>query len=171
MKARVLIFIGLWLTVAGVIFAAPGCYGRNCESSLETFGIDAGQGEMVSDTQWESSPTVGQWIYFPRQRAYIFDIRALGGRTPYDWNIFLSAASEPNVPGSRSAGNQTTGAGNIALVQNVGPNRVDVVNDTCSDYYLRLVVTVPPFPPAPDAGVVPADVDADAGAVVDAAVP
>jgi len=160
-KSYVFVFLGLWLTVAFVVFAAPGCYGRNCEGELETFGVDAGQGEMVSPTQWESTPTVGPWLSFPRQRAYVFDIRALGGRTPYDWNVFLSAASQPNV-GGPNAGNQTTGAGNIALVQNIGPNRIDVFNDTCSDYYMRLVVTVPPLPPFPGDGGAPV-VDVDAG--------
>lgn len=160
MKARIFVFLALWLIALGVIFAMPGCYGRNCEGEYTTYGIDAGQGELISDDMWESSPTVGEWIHFPRQRGYAFDIRALGGRTPAAHHVYLSAASRPNVPGP-SQGNQTTGAGNIALVQNIGPNRIDVVNDTCSDFYMRLVVWVPPFPPSPtEAGVALNDVDA-----------
>ena len=162
MKARIAAFVGLWLTALAIIALAPGCYGRNCEGGAETFGVDPGQGEMVSDTDWESSPPVGPWIPFPRQRRLVFDIRALGGRTPFRQVVYLSAAAQPNVPGSGQAGNQTVGAGNIALFDNVGPNHIDVVNDTCSDFYMRLVVEVPPFPepppeaepptPVPDAG-------------------
>ncbi|MBX3229242.1 MAG: hypothetical protein KIT84_18525 [Labilithrix sp.] len=165
MKARLFLFVGLWVAAAAGIFAAPSCYPRTCEGQIEFFGVDAGQGSMVSDTMWESTPMVGPWLPFERQSGYVFDIRALGGRTPADVSVFLSAAPEPNVPGP-NAGNQTTGAGNIALVQNVGPNRVDVYNDTCSDYYVRVVVHVPPFPPAPDGGPVvldPPSDDDDAG--------
>lgn len=146
MKARILAFFALWITVAGVIFSAPGCYGRNCEGGVATYGLDAGQGEMVSDTQWESSPEDGQWLPFPRERTWVFDVESWGGRTPFSKIAYLSAQQAPNVPGPNS-GNDTIGAGNIALYQNVSANHIEVVNDTCSDYFLRLAVSLPPLPP------------------------
>ena len=38
---------------------------------------------MIDENTWESGPMDGTWLSFPRQRAYIFDIPALGGRVPY----------------------------------------------------------------------------------------
>lgn len=147
MKARVLVFFGLWLVVAGVIFTAPGCYGRNCEGGTVTYGLDAGQGEMVSDTQWESSPTVGEWLPFPRERTWIFNVDSWGGRTPFFHVAYLSADPQPNVAGSPQSGNDTIGAGNIALYNLVTPNHLELTNDTCSDYYVRLAVELPPTTP------------------------
>lgn len=102
---------------------------------------------MLSDTQWESSPAVGQWLPFPRERTWVFDIESWGGRTPFNQVAYLSADPQPNVTGSTQSGNETIGAGNIALYQNIGPNHIELVNDTCSDYYLRLAVQLPPLPP------------------------
>ena len=147
LKARILIFLGLWVTVALVIFSAPGCYGRNCEGGTVTYGLDAGQGEMLSDTQWESSPEDGHWLPFPRERTYIFDVEAWGGRIPFIKVGYLSAEEQPNVIGSPQAGNDTIGAGNITLFNNSTPNHIEVTNDTCSDYFLRLAVELPPLPP------------------------
>jgi hypothetical protein len=157
---RILAFGALWLSISGAALLAPGCYGRNCEGGVEVFGVDAGQGEMLSETRWQSTPFEGTWLWFPRQRLYIFDIPALGGRTPDVVWPYLSAAPEPMKTGD----NFTAGAGNIALLSGVGPNRVSVKNDSCSDYYLRLVVDVEPLPPpingGADAGIADA---ADAG--------
>ena len=142
-RRRLFALGGLWLAISAAVLLAPGCYGRNCEPSIETFGIDPGQGRMVNDTTWESSPQDSRWVPFPRQRYYVFDIRALGGRTPQIVLPYVSAQEEP----MKGGGNYTLGGGNLTLLANALPNRIDVKNDTCSDYFLRLVVIVPPLPP------------------------
>jgi len=167
---RVASFGALWAVVTGAVLLAPGCYGRNCEGSVEVFGADAGQGIMLDEDTWASSKLDERWLAFPSQRYYIFDIRALGGRTPEVVIPYLSGSPEP----TKNGGNFTIGAGNLAELFSVSPNRVDVKNDTCSDYYLRLVVQMPPLPPATpeldggadDAGIADAsddDAAADAG--------
>ena len=47
---------------------------------------------------------------------------------------------------------------------NVTANHVEVKNDTCSDYFLRLAITLPPVPPntSLDAGAPPPVEIADA---------
>jgi hypothetical protein len=155
--------------VTSAALLSPGCYGRNCEGAIESFGTDAGQGRMLDEDTWESSPQDGTWLWFPRQRYYIFDLRALAGRTPQLIVPYLSANPEP-----KSGGNFTIGGGNLALLSNALPNRVDVKNDSCSDYYLRLVVVAAPFPPSTEVdaaakAVEPGDaVDASAGDASDA---
>jgi hypothetical protein len=134
---------GLWLVVSAGVVLAPGCYGRNCEGDTMSFGAEPGQGDMIDVNTWESSPADSEWIAFPRQRYYIFDLRALGGRTPELVLPYIAAQKTPND----GTGNATLGAGNLALILNQSSNRVDIKNDTCSDYYIRLVVTAPPVPP------------------------
>jgi hypothetical protein len=161
---RILALGALWLAISSAVLLAPGCYGRNCEGGVETFGTDGGQGRMLNADTWESGAIDGNWLWFPRQRYYVFDIRAMNGRTPRIILPYLSAHAEPN-----KGGNFTLGGGNLALLSNALPNRIDIRNDSCSDYYLHLVVEAAPFPPAlpesDDAGTIDAapPVDDDAG--------
>lgn len=157
MRGKILLFLGLWSVVAAIVFAAPGCYGQNCSGDFQGYGEDPGQGHMVSDTLWESNSNGEAWLSFPRQRGYAFNIPALSGRTPVLITPYLSANELQNQPGA----NQVIGAGNIATIVNVRPNGVDIINDTCSDYFLRLVIAVPPLPPEPPVTTPP---DADAAA-------
>jgi hypothetical protein len=163
MKRRVLAFAALWLAVAGAATLAPGCYGNNCLGGFEVYGADAGQGMMLDENKWATGPVDGDWLWFPRQRLYFFEIPGFGGRTPNDFRPFISAVPNPKT------GELTTGAGNIALISGFGPNRVAVRNDTCSDYYLYFIAEASPSPPAtPEAGLANTTEDADAG-IADAA--
>jgi hypothetical protein len=171
-RRRLLVLGALWVSISAVALLAPGCYGRNCEGSVATYGGDAGEGRMLSDDMWESNPQDGTWLWFPRERTYVFDIRPLAGRTPQLVQPYLSAVAEPS-----KTGNFTPGGGNVTLLSFARPNGINVTNDTCSDYFLRLVVVAAPLPPTlPDAaapttdasGLEDAGGDADAGAVVDA---
>jgi hypothetical protein len=155
---RVVVLVAIWLVISVAVVFAPGCYGRNCEGGFETYGTDPGQGRMLDENTWESNPQDGTWLPYPRQRYYIFDIRALSGRTPQEILPYLSAQADP-----KAGGNFTLGAGNLALLSNASPNRIDVRNDSCSDYFLRLVVKVSPLPPtATPAGDASDDEDASA---------
>ena len=165
---RVLCFGALWLAVSAGVLFAPACYNRNCDPSNESFGADAGEGVMLTPDMWVSGPIEGPWLYFPRQRIYFFNVPALGGRTPQNYNAFVSANPQPGKAGA----DFTQGAGNIVLFSGFGPNAINVKNDTCSDYYLHLVLEANPLPPAvinttdPDAGIIDAataDADAEAG--------
>jgi hypothetical protein len=151
MKARILLFFVLWAGVAAVVFSIPGCYGRNCEGDFQIFGIDGGQGHMVDTNTWESNAYDEAWLPFPRQRGYGFDITALGGRRPINVTPWLSANELQNQSGA----NAVIGAGNIAETLNWRNNGIDIRNDTCSDYYLRLVVEVPDMPPAAPTSTAP----------------
>ncbi len=146
----------LWASISAAALIAPGCYGRNCEGGFETFGDDPGEGMMLDENTWVSGPMDGPWLWFPRQRYYIFDLKALGGRMPEKVLPYISGTLEP----SKFGGNMTLAAGNLAQLYAMRPNGIDIKNESCSDYYLRLVIEVAPLPPeapAADGG------DADAG--------
>jgi hypothetical protein len=164
--------VGLWLAISGAVVLAPGCYGRNCQGDAQTFGAEPGQGHMLDDNTWESTDQRDPWLPFPRQRQYVFDLRALGGRTPAIVWPYISAAPDPWENGNNFA----PGGGNLSEILNPSAGHVEVKNDTCSDYYLRLVVWAPPAPPVEplDGGNVtsPADASvADAADAGDASIP
>jgi hypothetical protein len=142
--------VGIWLAISGAALLAPGCYGRNCQGDTQTYGAEPGQGHMLDDNTWESNDQREPYIPFPRQRIIVFDIRALGGRTPAIVLPYIAPAPDPYENGN----NASPGGGNLSEILNPSANHVELKNDTCSDYYLRLVVWAPPVPPvAPlDAG-------------------
>lgn len=144
MRSKLMLFSALWCTAALIVAMSPGCYGPNCDGGFVQYGNDPGQGHMIDETHWESNAVSEAWLPFPRQRGYGFNIQALGGRTPSKYTAYLSANERQNESGA----NNVIGAGNIAEFVNVRPSGLDVRNDTCSDYYIRLTIEVPPTPPA-----------------------
>jgi hypothetical protein len=159
-RRRLILFALLWIgLVAGVALASPGCYGRNCEGGIEPFGTDPGQGRMIDENTWESSPMEGEWLPYPKQRFYTINIPGLNGRTPQVVLPYLSAAPNPRKTGA----NWTLGSGNLTLMVNASPNHIDIINDSCSDYYLRLVVIASPFPSGDASIATPTTAEGDAG--------
>jgi hypothetical protein len=155
----------LWLAISTAALLAPGCYGRNCDGGSETFGIGAGQGRMLDETSWESSGFDETWLWYPRQRTYVFDIPALGGRWPSHHDLYLSMTPEPN------ASNATLASGDAVKFTNFRPNGFDLTNDTCTDFWLRVYVEVPSrppeTPPSPSTDGDAGDSDAGDASVVD----
>ena len=151
-RRRVLALGSLWFSLSAAVVLVPGCYGRNCDAGSEIVGTEPGQGRMVDENTWESAALDETWLWFPRQRTYVFDIRSLMGRKLKDIDTYVSSTADPRESSLVNA------SGNIALLLHPRANGIDVKNDTCSDYYLRLVVEAYPLPP--DA---PPDSSTDAG--------
>ena len=161
---RAVALVALWAIVMGALAFASGCYGHNCDGDTQFWGRNAGEGRLLDVDRWESSPLDGDWIPFTKQRVWFFEMRDLGERTPDVILPYISAEKNP----VRDNGNWTLGSGNLAEQSNAGPGRVAIKNNTCADYYIRLVVVASPRPPnapLPDASA-PADAstgDAEAG--------
>ena len=165
-RRRLYALAALWLAISAAVLLVPGCYGRNCDGGFETYGDDPGEGIMLDENTWASGPLDGTWLWFPGQRTYIFDLKALGGRMPELPLPYISGTPEP----AKFGNNMTLAGGNLAQIYSVQPNGLDVKNESCSDLYLRLVVQASPFPPqAPaDGGGTDAGID-DASSEDDAA--
>jgi hypothetical protein len=177
MSRRALVLAAVWATVTGAILVVPGCYGRSCESSVGRYGTEVGQGRMIDEDTWESSPQDGAWLPFPGAQLYFFEIPALGDRRPQVILPYISPIEDPNVfVAGRPASNFTLAGGNSAELSGVGPNRFSIRNGTCADYFLRVVVSLEPRPPRPEPDAI-ADAsaemidagDASADAAIDAA--
>jgi hypothetical protein len=160
-KKRVMAIVALWAIVMGAVSFASGCYGHTCDGDVLVFGRNPGEGRLFSADKWESGAIDGVWLDFPKQRAWIFDLHELGGRTPSIVTPYVSAQADP----SHESGNFTIAAGNLAEISGIAPDQVVIHNGTCADYFLRVVVEAPPRAPnaslpspIPDAGG-----DAEAG--------
>ena len=113
LEKRVFAVVGLWIVVMVALASASGCYGRNCEGSVLTYGRDPGEGRLLSADLWESSPVDGVWLDFPKQRVWIFDLHDLGDRVPQVIIPYVSAQADPT---KEPGGNFTIAAGNLAEI-------------------------------------------------------
>jgi hypothetical protein len=163
---RVVAVVALWAVVVGATSFAAGCYGHNCDPSVETFGQNTSEGRLLSPDLWESGPVDGVWLDFPRQRAWVFDLTALGNdRIPQLVVPYVSAQVDPIHEG----GNFTIAAGNLAEQSSVANGQLVIKNGTCADYYLRVVVQAAPRPSGASLSSSPsADADASAEGGADA---
>ena len=148
----------LWASVTGGMLAMPGCYGRNCDGTFGGYGSKPGEGQMIDENTWESSPMNGKWLHYSSQHAWFFEVPALGDRTPHSIEVYISPVEEPS-PLGRPGNNFSPAGGNLAELSGVGPNRFNVRNGTCAEYYVRVVAEVPPRPDSVAPGT-PGDVDA-----------
>jgi hypothetical protein len=142
-RRRTIGVVALWAIVMGGVSFLAGCYGHNCDGDSITWGRNPGEGRLIDADNWESSPIDGDWIPFTRQRVVFFEMRDLGDRIPYQIIPYISA--EPNPV--HDNGNWTLGSGNLAEHSGAGPGTIAIKNDTCADYFIRIVATVPPRPP------------------------
>ena len=152
-KLRLAFVAGVWLAVTAAAALVPGCYGRNCDPSVETFGNDPGEGHFVTPTVWESNPVEGPWLRLPGSRTWVFQVPGLMGRR-FKWaEPYLSGSEAPLDAGA----NFTVGSGNSAVMVPFADGSFFIQNTTCADYFLRVQVETYP---AEDAG---ADGGTDAG--------
>ena len=155
MNKRVVALVALWASVTGGMLALTACYGENCNGSSGGYGSKPGEGRMIDENTWESSPMDGKWLHFSSQHAWFFEVPALGGRVPYSIQTFISPVETPN----QSPSNFTMAGGNLAELSGVGANRFVVRNGTCAEYFVRVVVQVPANPDSIAPGT-PGEVDA-----------
>ncbi|HSO33964.1 MAG TPA: hypothetical protein VLT33_15630, partial [Labilithrix sp.] len=105
-RRRVVVLVTLWGVMVGAAAVGAGCYGHTCDGDVQVYGRNPGEGQLVNADTWESSPIDSDWIPFTRQRIWIFQMRELGDRTPYNTVITISAEKNPVAMG----GNWTTGS-------------------------------------------------------------
>jgi hypothetical protein len=135
-------------TATGVVLvsaaAAPtGCAGNDCQADTQTFPKCGG--ERIGTDVWESGPITGTYLDFHGERTWVFNPSGwMGNREPYLVNAYESL--DPNVPAD-GGGSFAEPAGNLGEVipVKVGDGwQVQLLNDTCAQYYLRVVLTYAP---------------------------
>jgi hypothetical protein len=139
------------VAAVGVALATSGaCAGDDCDSDTQTWG-SCSQGHRLDATHWESVRLVGEdWLDFHGERTWVFDPTPLmGDAAPVDVEVDLSFSVVPNAP---DAGGYAVASGNLGQIAPIAtPSgwKVAVLNNTCAQYYVRVLVTYA----MPDGGV------------------
>lgn len=130
------------IALSSVAALVLGC-AQDCEQSDDT-PVEY-RGGSVSGNFYETSPWDGGFLHFPAGRSYrIF--HQLGSR-PIDVNTYLSFAESALGTGH----NVSESAGNQAVIDAVTDEHVEVRNDTCAEFWLRVTAQAA-LVPAADAG-------------------
>jgi hypothetical protein len=156
---------------ATLVVTTPGCFGDECKGDVYPQGTEYGlgmEGDMVDPDTWESvaldEKQVGEghyWMDFPAHRTWRVAVPkwidgSIAPRPIAEMHGYVSLGPRPNLQvycgGDHcdAADNWTEGSGNILEFTPVGNGRVHVTNDTCTHFYLRLVLRAAP---AVDAGL------------------
>lgn len=131
---------------------ASAC-GSQCDRHPDESPIthDGGTTDQHEHT-YMSSPWSGPWLIFPPGRTYRFE-HHLGGTPSIPLAYFAFSANPVPAPnGAGAAGGFTQAGGNQATFQNIGPEFVDIRNDTCSEVYVLVVLAAPMGAVTSDAG-------------------
>jgi hypothetical protein len=160
----------LLVSVVGVVaslgvtsFLMPGCYGRQCDGDVQSWGPtpddmaaaatagDGGldgavaerltQGHLVDPNTWESNDVNSKWLPYLHARTWHFYYPQLGVRQPDQVTAYISANENPNM----TADTFITGGGNVAKFYSVFAGGATLANDSCADFFVRVVVHVPPY--------------------------
>jgi hypothetical protein len=110
-----------------------------CETTESDPAVEFHGGKRVSDTMYETSAWDGDFLHFPPGRRFKL-FHELGQAPSVQSYVAFTErplATENNV--SESAGNQV-------LIEAATAEYVQVRNDTCAEYYLRVVATIPNGP-------------------------
>lgn len=159
--SRLRIVLPLFAALAVIAAVTPGCFGRECDGGYVEYGNHPGEGSFIDGDTWQSTPLDGPWLNFPAQRTYgiIIGDWAVQKRQFYSQLASVSADLEPNKQPACTNGvcdpetNWAPGAGNIAQFSYARAGFIKITNNTCAQFYLRLVLKAYPVPPAPaDAG-------------------
>jgi len=150
--------VGVVITVG--LATTPGCFGHECDGDVMAvpYGEAPAEGDFLDDATWESSPLQSFWLDFPGRRTWKFHIPKFEreNRPFLTMTGYVSAGRSPDgvtecdFQGCPPADNWTNGTGNLLEFSQVSPGRFQVTNDTCSPFYLRVVMRA--GPPSVDAG-------------------
>jgi len=137
-----------WLALPTAVAPAllsTACTGNDCEGDVQTFPKCGGELAGGDPDVWESGPITGTYLDYHGERTWLFDPSGwMGSRVPI--NVFAYPSFAPNA---NEDGGFATASGNLAeyWVEEVGDGyQIKVLNDTCAQYYLRVVVEYAPYP-------------------------
>jgi hypothetical protein len=135
----------LLLGLGGLLLLVPGAasVGLGCSTCKPTGGTAEGfeGGQVLGEDFYETSAPGERMLDFPSGK--IYDIAHQLGRTPALVEVYVSF-KEQLVPGDDpydpyAPNNVSLAAGNQAVIEAWDDEIIRVRNDTCADYYLRVV--------------------------------
>ena len=97
-------------------------------------------GGTTVGSRYESSELYGTWLHYPAGRRY--RLAHSLPQPPDEILIYLGFKEHPLRPDA--GGNISPSAGNVALIEAVEDDTIQIRNDTCSEYYVRVVAVAHP---------------------------
>ncbi len=135
--------------VAGIALVtsvgAPACFPKGaCDEVVGEFYCGVGSklcpGRLVDDRTWESNSIDGTWLFYPKNSTFQIDPRGPDGKRVKGRMVsvvtWISVCEKPTVPGC----NFVVAGGNNAKFWIGSQGTLYVKNDTCEDYYARVVI-------------------------------
>ena len=149
---------GFTLLLGSLMFlgGSSGCYGDQCTGSVANYGQTPGEGRLLDPDSWESNAQVSNWLDYSHQRSWYIYLPMFQGREIGQVYTYISPDPNPNVREDGKYKQYTLASGNLAeitIFDSGQPGKtpfIQVHNDTCADYFARIVITA--YPAAPDAG-------------------
>ena len=123
------------------------CQDTRCDGSEATYGLTPGEGSLVDDETWQSTPLSGPWLEFGPERVWTFDLRGVAGpREILEVLAYVSEAEEPNGGDAAPRGRASfaVAGGNLAVMRLVEPGVFTVRNATCARYFVRVTARLGP---------------------------
>ncbi len=140
---------GLLISVAALFVAlsASACVGSDCDREGDKPQRYSGGNTNAEGSFYESSSLEGPLLYFPSGRTYQLEHGL--AETPVEYSVLVSFSEYP-----WEGGGVAESAGNQAVVEDVNDDYIQVRNDTCAEFFMRLTARTGPFEPdtASDAG-------------------
>jgi len=130
------VLVALWTTACGTTCDREGDH--------EDIPFEGGS-VNASGTVYETSDWTGPLLHFPAGRRYLLDVHGLRSR-PELVNTYVAFEERPD--------NLSESAGNQVVIEAVDTEVVVVRNDTCAEFFLRVVAMA--FGETLDAGAVDA---------------
>jgi hypothetical protein len=100
-------------------------------------------GKKHIDGAWqiyETTPFDGEWLHFPTYRRFsLVHHLHTTDITPIMWVAF---SSNP-IPLDGDAGDVALASGDVAIIERIDPDAIQIRNDTCSEQYLYVKITAP----------------------------
>lgn len=136
----------------GFSSGTTACAQRECLATWMNWGDGPNQGNLIDENHWESTANDAIWLSFVGQRTWHFLPGPFQNRRIANVTVWFSPDEQPSLPGNQ----YSLASGNAAVVDTTidnGRTAIDVHNDTCADFFVRVLIEAYPEPaPALDAG-------------------
>ena len=130
-----------WIRAAGLAVMGLGAWGLiGCDCGREGGDPVEYAGGTTVGNRYESSELYGTWLHYPAGRRY--RLHHSLPQPPDEILIYLGFEEHPLRPDA--GGNISPSAGNAALIEAVEDDVIQIRNDTCSDYHVRVVAVAHP---------------------------
>jgi len=165
-RKRLVASLAFGLAIVPALATAPAaCFPQGqCDFTSAEYcapGDTSCAGHLIDPYTWESGPIDGAWLDFRHNKTWLLHFRdgvtqqTIQG-TVYEPLVWIAPEAEASAPG----GQYVTAGGNLAEWSTASDaTSLNLHNDTCADYFFRVVVHASPDGTPPDAG---ADASQDA---------